>query len=131
MIDSSHDTVALKCICHVYSPSQAALKISALEGHGFEVFAPWFHTIANNGHMSIALGGLPILVPHRQAPAAMALLEDIETVDEVARAESGVRRSLQQSLLWRLISVFVFWFTGTGPAMNVAFLTSAPAGRSE
>jgi len=119
-----HDSPALKCICHVYGPSQAALKISLLEASGYDVFAPWFHMLVNHQHHAIAFGGLPLLVPRSQAVDALQLLLAVEQADEAARAHPCVPRSMPKSLVWRIVLGVVFWKTATGPSLSVTFLTA-------
>ena len=113
---------ALICVAHVYSPSQAGLKISALEGAGFDVFAPWYHTFCNLQYHGVALGGLPILVPRAQAEDALALLLENEIADEDARMAVPVPRHSPATLLGKILMAIVYWKTATGPALNVCFL---------
>ena len=114
----------LTTVAYAYSPSQAALKISALEGAGFDVFAPWFHTLANLQHHAIALGGLPLRVPSEQAQDARDLLLANEMADDTARETSRVTRAAPRSLFWKVVVAVVYYLTGTGPSMNVSFIAS-------
>lgn len=126
MAPCRHDTTALTCVADVMNPSQAALKLSALEAAGFEVCMPWFHTLANLQHHAVALGGLPMLAHHDQAEDALSLLLRIEEADEAAHAVSGVKRSGPRSSFWRWVQALIYLQTGTGPSFNVTFLSLNP-----
>jgi hypothetical protein len=65
---------ALTTIARAASAMDASLMITALEGAGFDVFAPGYHTLSNLPHLGVALGGAGIMVPVDQAGDALTFL---------------------------------------------------------
>lgn len=130
MPDPSNSTgTGLVRLAYAYSPSEVALMISALEGAGFDVFAPGFHMAANAQHLSVALGGVPIMVPASQADEAAALLAAIEA-DTARNAQTATNDESPDALpaktpnpLLRALYAVFYLFTGTAPALNQRFLS--------
>lgn len=130
MLPCRHDTGGLKCLGHCFSTAEAALKISVLEGNGFDVFAPWFHAISNMPHSAVALGGIPILVPHGQSGDAMTLLLAIEEANDSAAKEEGAAPkplSMPRNLTLRWLTAILMFFIGTAPGLNETFLNIEPS----
>ncbi|WP_371223081.1 hypothetical protein [Roseovarius sp. 2305UL8-3] len=120
-MDPKGDGSGLTLLAYAYSPSEAALMISALEGAGYDVFVPGYHMMANAQHFSVAFGGAKIMVPDDQAETAAALLAAISADTEVAQSKMPGARSYP-GLLRRVAMSIVYFFTGTAPALNARFL---------
>ncbi|MGJ8627449.1 MAG: hypothetical protein ACSHXB_10880 [Sulfitobacter sp.] len=109
-------------LAYAYTPSEAALLISALEGAGFDVFVPGYHMMANAQHFSVAFGGAKVMVPDNQAEDAAALLSYIaaNTSNEAQDAPDPPQRNWFK----RIVMGVIYFFTGTAPALAGRFLTT-------
>ncbi|WP_306154550.1 hypothetical protein [Roseovarius sp. MMSF_3281] len=116
-------------IAHVYSTSEAALTIAALEGAGFDVFVPGYHTHNTVPHISVALGGMPVLIENHRASEAREFLAaldkpaakaEAEEQDEDA-ADDDTTRPASRSWLYKLVMLVVYFLTGTAPPLNARF----------
>ena len=116
-------------IAHVYSTSEAALTIAALEGAGFAVFVPGYHTHNTVPHISVALGGMPVLIESHHAREARDFLAALDKAAAEAEAEEqnngaagdDTARPASRSWLYKLVMLFVYFLTGTAPALNARF----------
>ncbi len=115
-------------IAQVYAPAEAALVITALEGAGFKVFVPGFHTLSNVQYLSVALGGVPIMVETARADEAARLLNALDT-ETVELLDPPIFDSPEQDktpprpkpLLRRIVESLFYFFTGTAPALGGRF----------
>lgn len=117
-------------VAQVFGPAEASLVVAALEGAGFKIFVPGFHTLSNVQYLSVAFGGVPVMVERRRAAEAAAFLEALdhknieivgpEQIDRDCRDGSAPKR---RSLLYRLGMSAFYLFTGTAPALKGRFGT--------
>ncbi len=125
------DGSGLTLLAYAYSPSEAALMISALEGAGYDVLVPGYHMMANAQHFSVAFGGAKIMVPDDQAEPAAGLLAAIAAETEATQAEAPAPHPGQ---IRCLVLSIVYFLIGTAPALNARFLqqkTDIPASKRE
>ncbi len=103
-----------------YNPTDAALWAACLEGAGFTVFLPGFHTANNCPHWQVGLGGLPIYVLRAEARAARAFLAaELETQENAKEAKEPPNLRL----LLRFLSLFsLFFYTESAPAFSMLSL---------
>jgi len=111
-------------VAQVFSPTEAALLVSALEGAGFKVFVPGFHTLSNLQYLSVALGGIPVMVATSRAPEALAFLDALETggvslLDQhhTGPADHSSLPPAKRGLLRRFLTSCFYLATGTAPAL--------------
>ena len=108
-----------------YSSSEAALVVSALEGAGFDVLLPHFHTHALLPHQAIALGGMPLMVPRTQADEALAYLPALqasrhqETADT---ADTVPPQTLEKGFVRKIAALVLMLIGGVGLSLNATFL---------
>ncbi len=119
----SHDTADLKCVCHCYNSTNAALHIAALEGAGIAAFAPWFHTVNMLPHMVVALNALPILVPRAQADDAFALLAWIEENRQNTEPAERHAATLPENSFLKILMGLIYYKLAAAPSLNMSLLT--------
>ncbi|MRU16819.1 hypothetical protein FDP25_15360 [Roseovarius sp. A21] len=115
-------------IAQVYAPAEAMLLVTALEGAGFRVFVPGFHTLSNVQYLSVALGGVPVMVETARADEAAKFLDalDTETVELLDplpfdTTQQDDMPSRPKPLLRRILESLFYLFTGTAPALGGRF----------
>lgn len=120
------DVPGLTRIAQVYGPSDAMLVVAALEGAGFKVFVPGYHTLSNVQYLSVALGGVPVMVETARAVEAAAFLDaleadKVELLDPaafVATQDDALPEPAPRGLLRRIAESVFYIFTGTAPALR-------------
>lgn len=110
------DVPGLTRIAQVYSTTQAALTISALEGAGISVTIPGLHTLNTVPHWAMAMGGLPVLTPTREADEARALLNHIDAAPGTSSTEP--HQPAAPSPWAKALMAVVYLLTGTAPAWH-------------
>ncbi|MBU2983321.1 hypothetical protein KO498_16060 [Lentibacter algarum] len=122
---ATYDLANLTQIGWSYSPSAAALTLSALEAAGYDVVMPHFHTHALLANQALALGGIPIAVPASQADDARALLQAIDAgkvIDLETKAAPSEPALRKKSLLWKIVYFVILWKGGAGHNLNQTFV---------
>lgn len=116
-------------VAQVYSATEAALAVCALEGAGFRVFVPGYQTISTLPHLSVALGGMPVLVDGDRAREAATLLTHIQAANQSPGAAAGKEASAGPGRLSvrKLVFAAIFVLTGTAPPLHACFKASPPS----
>ncbi len=120
------DVPGLTRIAQVFGPSDAMLAVAALEGAGFRVFVPGYHTLSNAQYLSVALGGVPIMIETARAAEAAAFLDALETSDVEVLSPSAFDSSPDddlppphpRGLLRQIVESAFYLLTGTAPALR-------------
>jgi len=112
-----------------HEATDISLAVTALEGAGFLVLTPGRHTNSVMPHMSLAFGGVPLLVPETDAQDARDLLRAVAAKgikvdpDDVPlpQAEApDVARNL--GVFGRIKELFFFWLGGVSRPIKGLFL---------
>ncbi|SFJ75802.1 hypothetical protein [Jannaschia pohangensis] len=116
-----------------HDATDISLAVTALEGAGFMVLTPGRHTNSVVPHMSLAFGGVPIMVPDHDAPDARDLLAAIDAkgikIDPADLPQpyddtADIARPL--GVLGRFKEVFFFWLGGVSRPIKGLFLNDRP-----
>ncbi|MGQ3488784.1 hypothetical protein [Roseovarius pacificus] len=118
MSGSSSPGSGLTRIAQVYSPTEAALTVAALEGAGFQVFVPGYHTHNTVPHMAVAFGGIPVMVRSDQAAEAARFLD---ALDRPATPDTAPEDAPHLPWWRRLLALVIFLLTGTAPPLKGRF----------
>lgn len=113
----------------IYSTSESALVIAALEGADIPVLTQGFHHHANAPHLALALQGVGIFVPAARAEEARAFLDalaagDVTLLDsdsdsaDPARPEGELRA---QSLYMQILTLILCWWASVAPVLHGRF----------
>lgn len=119
-----------------YSSQSAALCVAALEGAGFTVLLPFYQMHSVQPHLATAFGGIPILVPEKDAAPAVRFLTSIEAGDvdpdnpELRPSTRDRPRGSRPGGFTRNVLIILLCILGgVAPALNASFTRRTFEGR--
>ena len=93
-----------------YSLPETAVKVSVLQAFGIHAFATPLHAAANFNYLTVAFGGIEILVPAVQLDAAIEILGHASPGKEESAAQAFMRRPIRNGL-----AILIQWMLGVPP----------------